>query len=175
MRCASSRSARLLGVNSRSPTTVRSHFRSRTLATRRHLLSALPAAAFLVSCDSLPASGPTTSEIASAGRPGRSGGTRFALVDVTADTVAIMQNLDLVITSDTSIAHLAGALGVPVWVALGASPDWRWLSDRADSPWYPTMRLFRQSVWGRWDDVFAEMSAALAERIGRIGKREVQP
>lgn len=91
------------------------------------------------------------------------------------DTVAIMQNLDLVITSDTSIAHLAGALGVPVWVALGASPDWRWLSDRADSPWYPTMRLFRQSVWGRWDDVFAEMSAALAERIGRIGKREVQP
>ena len=60
------------------------------------------------------------------------------------DTAAIMMNLDLVITSDTSVAHLAGALGVPVWVVLPFVPDWRWLLDRSDSPWYPTMRLFRQ-------------------------------
>jgi Flp pilus assembly protein TadD len=113
------------------------------------------------------------------------GHRRFEIVDLGSevdrtsgpflDTAAIMQNLDLVITSDTSIAHLGGALGVPVWVALGASPDWRWLTDRADSPWYPTMRLFRQTVWGRWDDVFAEMSAALAERIGPTHNREVRP
>src|SRR5262249_23681904 len=61
------------------------------------------------------------------------------------DTAAVMKNLDLVITSDTAIAHLAGALGVPVWVALPQVPDWRWLLGREDSPWYPTMRLFRQA------------------------------
>ena len=65
------------------------------------------------------------------------------------DTAAVMMNLDLVITSDTAIAHLAGALGRPVWVALRAVPDWRWLLERTDSPWYPTMRLFRQSDAGR--------------------------
>ena len=59
------------------------------------------------------------------------------------DTAAIMMNLDLVITSDTSVAHLAGALGVPVWVALPFVPDWRWMLERSDSPWYPTMRLFQ--------------------------------
>ncbi len=74
-------------------------------------------------------------------------------------TAAVMQNLDLVITSDTAIAHLAGALGVPVWVALPFVPDWRWLLDREDSPWYPTMRLFRQQEWGHWPEVFARMAA----------------
>jgi tetratricopeptide (TPR) repeat protein len=77
------------------------------------------------------------------------------------DTAAVMKNLDLVITTDTAIAHLAGGLGVPVWVALPFVPDWRWLLDRADSPWYPTMRLFRQTVPGKWEDVFARMSAEL--------------
>ncbi len=77
------------------------------------------------------------------------------------DTAAIMVNLDLVITSDTAIAHLAGALGVPVWVALSLSPDWRWLYERADSPWYPTMRLFRQAHFDDWAEVFAEIGAAL--------------
>ena len=66
------------------------------------------------------------------------------------DTAAIMKNLDLVITSDTSVPHLAGALGVPVWLALPFVPDWRWLLDRSDSPWYPTMRLFRQRRPGDW-------------------------
>ena len=81
------------------------------------------------------------------------------------DTAAVMKNLDLVITSDTSIAHLAGALGVPVWVALNVVPDWRWLLDRDDSPWYPTMRLFRQTRLGHWEDVFHCMAEALRERL----------
>jgi tetratricopeptide (TPR) repeat protein len=79
------------------------------------------------------------------------------------DTAAIMKNLDLVVTSDTAIAHLAGAMGVPVWVALPFVPDWRWLLDRRDSPWYPTMRLFRQSSLGDWAGVFGEMQAQLCE------------
>ena len=74
--------------------------------------------------------------------------------DAFIDTAAIMANLDLVVTCDTSIAHLAGALGRPVWVALKYVPDWRWMLDREDSPWYPTMRLFRQKAEGDWTPVF---------------------
>jgi Flp pilus assembly protein TadD len=81
--------------------------------------------------------------------------------DAFLDTAAVMMNLDLVITSDTSIAHLAGALGRPVWVALRRVPDWRWMLDRADSPWYPAMRLFRQVTDGDWGPVFAAMAQAL--------------
>lgn len=77
------------------------------------------------------------------------------------DTAAIMANLDLVVTSDTAIAHLAGALGFPVWVALGKSADWRWLEKREDSPWYPTMRLFRQTQLGDWDEVFERIATQL--------------
>ena len=73
-----------------------------------------------------------------------------------------MKNLDLVISADTSIAHLAGALGTPVWVALAVAPIGGWLLDRADSPWYPTMRLFRQTAPGQWDDVFQRIRAAVA-------------
>jgi ADP-heptose:LPS heptosyltransferase len=71
---------------------------------------------------------------------------------------------DLVITSDTAVAHLAGALGVETWVALKHVPDWRWMLDREDSPWYPGMRLFRQQRDGDWDGVFARMRAALRAR-----------
>jgi hypothetical protein len=67
-----------------------------------------------------------------------------------------------VITVDTLVAHLAGALGVPVWLMLHFAADWRWLLDRSDSPWYPTMRLFRQKRPGDWDTVIAEAAAALA-------------
>ena len=77
------------------------------------------------------------------------------------DTAAIMINIDLVISSDSAVAHLAGALGVPVWVALPAVPDWRWLLKRDDSPWYPTMRLFRQTRAGNWDDVFERIVGEL--------------
>jgi hypothetical protein len=83
------------------------------------------------------------------------------------DTAAVMRHLDLVITSDTSVAHLAGALGRPVWVLLATGCDWRWLVGRSDSPWYPTMRLFRQKAFGEWKDVFAEVATALrAEAAG---------
>jgi len=82
-----------------------------------------------------------------------------------ADTAAVMKNLDLVITSDTGPAHLAGALGVPVWVALSFVPDWRWLLDRGDSPWYPTARLFRQREPGDWHAVFEEIKKALCRRV----------
>jgi Flp pilus assembly protein TadD len=81
--------------------------------------------------------------------------------DAFLDTAAVMMTLDLVVTSDTSIAHLAGALGRPVWVALRKVPDWRFMLDRGDSPWYPTMRLFRQVTDGDWAPVFATMAAAL--------------
>jgi hypothetical protein len=81
------------------------------------------------------------------------------------DTAAIMQNLDLVITSDTATAHLAGAMGLPVWVALNACADWRWLDDREDSPWYPTMRLFRQSRLGDWDELFERIAGELQKVV----------
>ena len=81
------------------------------------------------------------------------------------DTAAVMKNLDLVITSDTAIAHLAGGLGVAVWVALPRMAEWRWLLDRADSPWYPTMRLFRQSEAGNWPQVFEQITAEVKELL----------
>jgi tetratricopeptide (TPR) repeat protein len=83
------------------------------------------------------------------------------------DTAAVMKNLDLVITSDTSIAHLAGALGVPVWIGLPFVPNWRWFLNRSDSPWYPTMRLFRQRSRCNWANVIDEMCEALANLVGR--------
>jgi hypothetical protein len=73
------------------------------------------------------------------------------------DTAALMKNLDLVISVDTGTCHLAGALGVPVWVPLSATGEWRWLLHREDSPWYPTMRLFRQKKLGQWRPVFRRM------------------
>ncbi|MGD9720318.1 MAG: tetratricopeptide repeat protein [Pirellulales bacterium] len=78
------------------------------------------------------------------------------------DLAAIIKSLDLVVACDTSIAHLAGALGAPVWMALATRVDWRWLVDRSDSPWYPTMRLFRQPTRGDWPAVFRKMAAELA-------------
>jgi hypothetical protein len=77
------------------------------------------------------------------------------------DTVALMSALDLIVTSDTFTAHLAGALGIPVWVVLSASPDWRWLTQREDSPWYPTMRLFRQRLGAGWSEVFERVAREL--------------
>jgi ADP-heptose:LPS heptosyltransferase len=77
------------------------------------------------------------------------------------DTVALMSALDLVVTTDTLTAHLAGALGIPVWVVLSASPDWRWLTEREDSPWYPTMRLFRQRAGGGWSEVYERVAREL--------------
>ncbi|MEG4348354.1 tetratricopeptide repeat protein [Microcoleus sp. LAD1_D3] len=83
-----------------------------------------------------------------------------------ADTAAIISQLDLVICVDTSVAHLAGALGKPVWILLSFVPDWRWMLEREDSPWYPTVRLFRQQKPGDWDGVCDRIKAALLERAG---------
>jgi tetratricopeptide (TPR) repeat protein len=78
-----------------------------------------------------------------------------------AETAALIAHMDLVISIDTSVAHLAGALGVRVWIMLPFSPDWRWLREREDSPWYPTARLFRQTQRGDWDDVVRRVAEAL--------------
>jgi Tfp pilus assembly protein PilF len=84
--------------------------------------------------------------------------------DAFLDTAAMMQACDLVITADTAPAHLAGALGVPAWVALKHVPDWRWFLGRDDSPWYPSLRLFRQPATGNWDSVFDTMAGELISR-----------
>jgi tetratricopeptide (TPR) repeat protein len=117
--------------------------------------------------------GPGTEQVAKLG-------ARFPVLDLSErldetagafmDSAAVMETLDLVITSDTAIAHLAGALGIPVWVALCWVPDYRWMLQREDSPWYPTMRLFRQTRRGHWDDVFDLLAAELRKRAtyGRL-------
>jgi Tfp pilus assembly protein PilF len=84
------------------------------------------------------------------------------------DTANAIKSLDLVISPDTSLAHLAGALGAPVWVALPLASDWRWLLDREDTPWYPTMRLYRQRTWGNWNEVFERITRDLKARLDAI-------
>lgn len=88
--------------------------------------------------------------------------------DAFLDTAAIMANCALVITADTAPAHLAGALGVPAWVALKHVPDWRWFLGASDSPWYPSLRLFRQPAAGDWTSVFREMETELRARSRRV-------
>ncbi|MGD2186479.1 MAG: tetratricopeptide repeat protein, partial [Desulfobacterales bacterium] len=77
------------------------------------------------------------------------------------DTAGLIANLDLVISVDTAVAHLAGAMGKPVWVLLPFIPDWRWMMERADSPWYPSMRLFRQKIKGNWNSPFQQIADEL--------------
>ncbi len=81
------------------------------------------------------------------------------------ETAAVIANLDLVVTVDTAMGHLAGALGKPVWIMTPKPSDCRWLIDRTDSPWYPTVRLFRQRNPGAWDQVIADVAAALATEL----------
>ena len=80
-----------------------------------------------------------------------------------ADTAGVIANLDLIISVDTAVAHLAGAMGKPVWVLLPFVPDWRWFFDRNDSPWYPTMRLFRQEKRGDWVAVMRRLTKEVQE------------
>lgn len=86
--------------------------------------------------------------------------------DAFIDTAGMMAGLDLVISSDTAVVHLAGALGRPTWVGLKWMPEWRWLLDRTDSPWYPTLQLFRQATPGDWDGVFEAMARQLRTTMG---------
>jgi Glycosyltransferase family 9 (heptosyltransferase) len=96
---------------------------------------------------------------------------RHALIDWTddlhdfSDTGALIENLDLVISVDTSVAHLAGALGKPFWLLNRYNTCWRWLADREDSPWYPTARLFRQDATREWRPVIARVAAALRDYV----------
>ena len=83
-----------------------------------------------------------------------------------ADTVAVAEHLDLIITCDTSIAHVMGARGRPTWIALKYVPEWRWMLEGSQSPWYPTARLFRQKMRGEWSAVFGEMASELTRIIG---------
>jgi hypothetical protein len=83
------------------------------------------------------------------------------------DTAAVIENLDLVVSVDTAVLHLAGAMGKPVWALLPFTSDWRWMLDRRDSPWYPTMKLFRQRKWGDWDDVFQRVAEELKILTGK--------
>jgi hypothetical protein len=111
-------------------------------------------------------------------------GDTMHLIDLTADlhdfadTAALISRLDLVIGVDTAVVHLAGAMGKPVWLLLPSVPDWRWLMNREDSSWYPTMRLFRQTSPGDWEGVFCRvaesLSMAVSASIGRL-KERIEP
>ncbi len=79
-----------------------------------------------------------------------------------------MTHLDLIIAPDSAVAHLAGALGLRGWVGLSTIDDWRWLAGRETNAWYPTLRLFRQTTLGGWDDVFQQMTLALNDELQRI-------
>ena len=92
-------------------------------------------------------------------------------LDTFADTSAVVANLDLVISVDTSVAHLAGALAKPVWVLLPFLPDFRWLLDREDSPWYRTARLFRQQAPGDWPGVISRVVMELEKAIAGLPQR----
>lgn len=106
---------------------------------------------------------------------------RSDIVDLTADladlseTAALVSCLDLVITVDTSVAHLAGGLGRPTWVLLPWTPDYRWLLDREDSPWYPTMRLFRQTETRDYAGVLDRVRAELLTRVSTMQGGSAKP
>ena len=91
-------------------------------------------------------------------------------LDDFADTAAVVHQLDLVISVDTALAHLAGAMALPVWLLLPYAPDWRWMLERDDSPWYPSMRLFRQRQAGDWRELIDRVTRALSSvAVGEIG------
>jgi hypothetical protein len=81
------------------------------------------------------------------------------------ETAALIENLDMIVTVDTSMGHLAGALGKPVWIMIPKAADWRWMLDRSDTPWYPSARLFRQDKPGAWTPVIESLRAALVQEL----------
>jgi len=108
-----------------------------------------------------------TEQIAHFGVPIVELGSDVDLQDAFVDTAAILASLDLIITSDTSVAHLAGSLGITTWLLLPFVPDWRWLMDRQDSPWYPSLRLFRQEEPEDWSGVFERVVTALVQHTAK--------
>jgi hypothetical protein len=91
------------------------------------------------------------------------------------ETAALIENLDMVVTVDTSMGHLAGALAKPAWIMLPKAADWRWMLERSDSPWYPTVRLFRQGFPGAWEVVLAEVASALAKELRSVPPTPAPP
>ena len=141
-----------------NPTHPNDFNRSLSLADWRGLFTDLPAAQFFSLKKELStADADVLSAAPEVTDPG-------PLLEDFADTAALLEQLDLVIAVDTSVAHLAGALGRPVWILLPFSPDWRWLLGREDSPWYPSARLFRQPHTGDWAAVLAQVRSALERR-----------
>jgi hypothetical protein len=86
----------------------------------------------------------------------------------------LVETLDLVVAVDTATAHLVGAMGRPVWVMIPFAPDWRWMIGRTDSPWYASLRLFRQTEPGDWNGVAHRVAAALADRYGSCAGRDTR-
>lgn len=118
--------------------------------------------------------GPALAEIAALGHEVRFADDPASWTEDILDTAATMRSLDLIISVDTMVAHLAGALGVPVWTMLHATADWRWMAGRTDSPWYPSMRLFRQSIPGAWGPVIAAIADQL-QRNARLNRTVLSP
>jgi hypothetical protein len=106
-------------------------------------------------------SGPTLFSLQKGGEPAASITDWTSELNDFADTAGLIQNLDLVVTVDTSVAHLAAAMGKPTWLLLAWVPDWRWMLGRGDSPWYPTLRLFRQPSIGDWETPINQVAEAL--------------
>lgn len=141
------------------PTHPNDRRRSLPLARLRPIADAAPGAAFVSLQKPMPAA-----DLAAI--------AHFrGMTDLSADltdfgeTAAVIENLDMVVTVDTAIGHLAGAFAKPVWIMLPKAADWRWMLDRSDSPWYPTVRLFRQGFPGAWDTVLAQVAGALAREL----------
>jgi hypothetical protein len=141
------------------PTHPNDRRRSLPLARLRSIAEAAPDAVFVSLQKPMPAS-----DLAVLGH-------FRGMADLSADlkdfgeTAAVIENLDMIVTVDTSMGHLAGALAKPAWIMLPKAADWRWMLDRSDSPWYPTVRLFRQGFPGAWDVVLAEVAGALAKEL----------
>lgn len=91
-----------------------------------------------------------------------------------AETAALIDHMDLVLSVDTSVAHVAAAMGKPTWIMLTKMPDWRWLMGRDDTPWYESVRLFRQNRWGQWDDVLAKLNQSLHMEMAQAPKGQLQ-
>lgn len=125
--------------------------------SRRWSISAISEGPTFVSLQT----GPRAADLAGAAMAGRILDLGPRLADF-ADTAAALTRLDLIIAVDTAVAHLAGALGRPCWLLLPFSADWRWLMERGDSPWYPSLRLFRQPRPGAWEPVVAALARELA-------------
>lgn len=91
-----------------------------------------------------------------------------------ADTAALIEQMDVIVAVDTSVAHVAAALGKRTWILLTKMPDWRWLLERDDTPWYESVRLFRQSRWGQWDDVLSKLNQSLHMEVAQAPKGQLQ-